>query len=517
MKPVPFTKVLIANRGEIAVRVIRTCREMGLSTVAVYSAADRGGLAVRFADEAYLLGPAPSRESYLRGDKIIEIAKRSGAQAIHPGYGFLSENAGFATACADAGLVFIGPPPAAMDAMGEKTRAREHARRANVPVVPGSPGPIAEEQEAVRIATEMGFPVMLKAAAGGGGKGMRRVDRLEDLAAAWRGARGEAKSAFGNDSVYVEKYLDHPRHIEIQVFADQEGHTVFLGEREFSVQRRNQKVIEETPSTIVDPQMRARMGEVAVRAAQAVGYVGAGTVEFLVDSKRNFYFLEMNTRLQVEHPITEWIFGLDLVRWQIDVAQGRELPLTQDELRPRGHAIEARVYAEDPQRNFLPSPGKIQTLRVPAGPGIRDDGGVYPGYTVPIYYDPMISKLSAWAQSRDEAIERLRRALSEYVITGIATNLRWLRKVLDHADFRSGRYDTNFLARRAEELKTPNDEALEEAALLAAALRAAQVEKAARAQSGSAQNSSATSSTLSGWRSFAVGGSGGASGRRGAR
>jgi len=499
VKPVPFKKILIANRVEIAVRVIRTCREMGLGTVAVYSEADRGALAVRLADEAYLLGPPPSRDSYLRGDKILEIAKRSGAEAIHPGYGFLSENAAFATACADAGLVFIGPPPAAMEAMGEKTRARDHARRANVPVVPGSPGPIAEEQEAVRIASEMGYPVMLKAAAGGGGKGMRRVDRPEDLAAAWRGARGEAKNAFGDDRVYLEKYLDQPRHIEIQVFADQAGHTIFLGERECSVQRRNQKVIEETPSTIIDPQLRARMGEVAVRAAQAVGYVGAGTVEFLVDSQRNFYFLEMNTRLQVEHPVTEWIFGVDLVRWQIEVAQGRELPVAQDDLRPRGHAIEARVYAEDPQRNYLPSPGRIQTLRVPAGPGIRDDGGVYPGYTVPIYYDPMISKLSAWAATREEAIERLRRALSEYVITGIATNIRWLRKVLDHPDFRTGNYDTNFLGRRAEELRTPNDEALEEPALIAAAVRGYLADRMARAQ-----RPAAASSTASGWRGFRI-------------
>ena len=509
MTPPRLTKILIANRGEIAVRVIRTCREMGVATVAVFSEADRGSLAVRMADEAYLLGPAPSRESYLRGDKVIDIAKRCGAQAIHPGYGFLSENAGFAQACADAGLTFIGPPPAAMDAMGEKTRARDHARKANVPVVPGSPGPISDEQEAARIATEMGFPVMLKAAAGGGGKGMRRVERLEDLAAAWRGARSEAKSAFGDDRVYLEKYLDQPRHIEIQVFADQAGQTVFLGERECSVQRRNQKVIEETPSTIVDAEMRARMGEVAVRAAKAVGYVGAGTVEFLVDSKRDFYFLEMNTRLQVEHPVTEWIFGVDLVRWQIEVAEGKDLPLSQAELRPRGHAIEARVYAEDPQRNYMPSPGRIQTLRIPSGPGIRDDGAVFPGYTVPIYYDPMISKLSAWSPNREEAIERLRRALSEYVITGIATNLRWLRKVLDHPDFRSGHYDTNFLTRRAEELKTPNDVSLEEAALLAAALRAYRADKDSKA----AAAPGATSGAPSGWRSFSIGSPVGRGGR----
>ncbi|MHB1843590.1 MAG: acetyl-CoA carboxylase biotin carboxylase subunit [Deltaproteobacteria bacterium] len=465
----PLRKVLIANRGEIAVRVIRTCRELGLGTVAVYSDADRPALHVRMADEAFRLGPAPSRDSYLRGETVIEVAKRAGADAIHPGYGFLSENAEFAQSCADSGIVFVGPPPAAMDAMGEKTRARDRMRAANVPVVPGSPGPIADEAEAERLAAQMGYPVMLKAAAGGGGKGMRRVDRAEDFPSAWRGARGEAKSAFGDDRVYLEKYLDQPRHVEIQLFADQAGKTIYLGERECSVQRRHQKVIEETPSPILDPEMRRKMGEVAVRAAQAVGYVGAGTVEFLVDARRNFYFLEMNTRLQVEHPVTEWVNGIDLVQWQLEVAAGRPLPWSQEDVHPRGHAIEARVYAEDPGKNFMPSPGRIDQLRVPAGPFVRDDGGVYPGYTVPIHYDPMISKLSIWAEDRPRAIARLHRALGEYVVRGITTNLRYLRKILEHEDFKSGNYDTDFLGRRAAELRVSPNPALEEIALLAAA------------------------------------------------
>ncbi|MHB8419351.1 MAG: acetyl-CoA carboxylase biotin carboxylase subunit [Myxococcales bacterium] len=470
--PGPFRKILIANRGEIACRVIRSCREMGIETVAVYSDADRPALHVRMADEAYRLGPAPSRESYLSGAKVLEVAKRAGADALHPGYGFLSENAAFAAACADAGVVFIGPPPASMEAMGVKTRARDRMRQAGVPVVPGSPGPIEDGEEALRLAREIGFPVMLKAAAGGGGKGMRRVDGEADFPAAWQRARSETANAFGDDRVYLEKYLDEPRHVEIQLFADRHGTTLWLGERECSVQRRHQKVIEETPSPIVDEAMRRRMGEVAVRAAQAVGYVGAGTVEFLVDGKRNFYFLEMNTRLQVEHPVTEWCTGLDLVRWQIEVAEGKPLPWKQADVRTRGHAIEARIYAEDPARGFLPSPGRIQQLRVPAGPWVRDDGGVYPGFTVPVHYDPMISKLSVWAPDRPQAIERLRRALAEYVVRGITTNVRWLRRVLDHADFRSGRYDTSFLTVRAAELATPPDPALGETALLAAAAHA---------------------------------------------
>jgi acetyl-CoA carboxylase, biotin carboxylase subunit len=488
-------KILIANRGEIAVRVIRTCRELGIQTVAVFSEADRGGVHVRLADEAYLLGPAPSRESYLRGEKVITLAKACGADALHPGYGFLSENAAFAQECADAGLVFIGPSPSAIDAMGEKTRAREHMRAAGVPVVPGSDGPVEDEAVAATQARTFGYPVMIKAAAGGGGKGMRRVEKPEDLGAAFRRARGEAKSAFGDDRVYLEKYLEKPRHVEVQVFADRHGHTIYLGERECSVQRRHQKVIEETPSPIVDPDMRRRMGEVAVRAAQAVDYVGAGTVEFLVDAKRQFYFLEMNTRLQVEHPVTELCTGLDLVRMQIEVAAARPLALGQGDVAPRGHAIEARVYAEDPERNFMPSPGRIQTLRVPAGPFIRDDGAVYPGYVVPIYYDPMISKLSAWAPDRPQAIERLRRALAEYVLTGISTNLQYLRRVLGHDDFRRGDYDTGFLAARAKDLLAVGDPADEVPAAVAAALHAeGEASSRVAAQPAAAQTS--------GWRRF---------------
>jgi acetyl-CoA carboxylase biotin carboxylase subunit len=465
-------KILIANRGEIAVRVARTCREMGIVPVAVFSEIDRTALHVRSADEAYRIGPAPSRESYLKGDRIIDVARRCGADAIHPGYGFLSENAPFAAACRDAKLTFIGPPPEAIEAMGEKTRARERMHRAEVPIVPGTLAASADEAQALVEAQKLGFPVMLKAAAGGGGKGLRKVDQPKDFAAAWRAARSEAQSSFGDDRVYLEKYLDQPRHVEIQIFADEAGHSVYLGERECSVQRRHQKVIEESPSCIVDPEMRRRMGEVAVRAGQAVGYVGAGTIEFLVDSARNFYFLEMNTRLQVEHPVTEWCIGADLVRWQIEVARGNDLPWSQAEVQPRGHAIEARVYAEDPSRNFLPQPGRIEALQAPSGPGVRVDSGVTAGSEVSVYYDPMIAKLSVWAPERPQAIERLRRALGEYVVQGITTNVRHLSRVLDHADFRSGVYDTNFLSRRAKELGTAPDPDLEEAALLGAAVRA---------------------------------------------
>ncbi len=464
-------KVLIANRGEIACRVIRTCREMGIATVAVYSDADRSALHVRMADEAYPIGPAPSRESYLVIEKILGVAKKSGADAIHPGYGFLSEKSEFARACQAAGVSLIGPPPEAMDAMGEKTRARDQMKAAGVPIVPGTPGPVANEEEARRFANEIGFPIMLKAAAGGGGKGMRRIDSDAEFTSSFRGAVGEAESAFGDGRVYIEKFLEKPRHIEFQVFADQHGNCIHLGERECSVQRRHQKVIEETPSCILDEDLRARMGEIAVRAAKAVNYVGAGTIEFLVDAKRNFYFLEMNTRLQVEHPITELVTGVDLVRWQIEIAQGAKLPMLEAP-KQRGHAIEARVYAEDPSRNFMPSPGVIRYLRVPGGPGVRDDSGVYTGYEVPMFYDPMISKLVVWAQTRDEAIDRMDRALSEYVVKGITTNVSWLRRVLRHPEFTSGDYDTGFLGRRADELAPAEDPKLTEVAVLAAAVNA---------------------------------------------
>ncbi|MFN7132304.1 MAG: acetyl/propionyl/methylcrotonyl-CoA carboxylase subunit alpha, partial [Myxococcales bacterium] len=387
--------------------------------------------------------------------------------------GFLSEKAEFARACATAGVHFIGPPPEAMAAMGEKTRARDHMRTAGVPVVPGTPGPVASEEEARRFANEIGFPIMLKAAAGGGGKGMRRIDSDAEFSSSFRGAVGEAESAFGDGRVYIEKFLEKPRHIEFQVFADEHGNCIHLGERECSVQRRHQKVIEETPSCILDEALRAKMGEIAVRAARAVNYVGAGTIEFLVDANRNFYFLEMNTRLQVEHPITELVTGVDLVRWQVEIAQGAELPMLEAP-KQRGHAIEARVYAEDADRNFMPSPGLIKYLRVPGGPGVRDDSGVYTGYEVPMFYDPMISKLAVWAQTRQEAIDKLDRALSEYVVKGITTNVGWLRRVLRHDEFTSGDYDTGFLGRRVEELKPKEDPKLTEVAVLAAAVYAYQ-------------------------------------------
>ncbi len=468
-----FKKVLVANRGEIAIRVMRTCRELGLQTVAVYSEADRSALHVRQADQAFCIGPPPSRESYLKGEKVLEVAKQCGADAIHPGYGFLSENAGFVRMCEKAGVTFIGPPASAMDAMGEKTRARTNMTKAGVPVVPGANAPFATFDEAKAFAAKIGFPVMLKAAGGGGGKGMRRVDKAEELESAWRAAKSESMSSFGNDAVYLEKFLDQPHHVEIQIFADTQGNCIHLNERECSAQRRNQKVVEETPSPILNPQMRAKMGEVAVKAAKAVGYVGAGTIEFLVDSKRDFYFLEMNTRLQVEHPVTEWVTGIDLVAWQIHVAQGGKLPFDQP-LEPRGHAIEVRVYAEDPATNFMPSPGKIQYLRVPGGPNVRDDSGVYAGYTVPNVYDPMISKLSVWAPTRPEAIARMKRALAEYVVKGITTNLRYLLAILDHPDFVKGDYDTGFLARGHQQLLGTDDPKLTEAALLAAAVYAHQ-------------------------------------------
>ncbi len=468
----PIRKVLVANRGEIAVRVMRTCREMGIKTVAVYSDADRGSLHVRFADEAVHIGPPPSRESYLVMDKILGAARATGADAIHPGYGFLSEKAEFARALDTAGITFIGPRAESMDAMGVKTTARKNMADAGVPTVPGSPAPISDENEARAYSDSIGYPVMIKAAAGGGGKGMKKCERSEDFLSMWQSAKREAGSAFGDDRMYIEKFLEKPRHVEIQVFADEYGNTIFLGERECSVQRRQQKVIEESPSCILDDKMRNAMGEVAVRAAKAVRYRGAGTVEFLVDAHRNFYFLEMNTRLQVEHPVTEMCTGLDLVRMQIEVAQGEKLAIAQEQVVRRGHAIEARVYAEDPARNFMPSPGRISYLRVPAGPGIRDDSGVYTGWVVPQFYDPMISKLLAWAPTREYAIERLKRALGEYTVHGITVNLQYLRAVLDHPAFRSGEYDTGFCGKFEKELLVKPDPRYEHVALIAAAVAA---------------------------------------------
>ncbi len=454
-----FRKILIANRGEIACRVMRACRELGIATVAVYSDADRAAVHVRMADEAVALGPAPARESYLVVEKLVAAARATGADAVHPGYGFLSENADFAEAVTRAGVVFIGPPPAAIRSMGGKTSARALMQAAGVPVVPGDNGAggqgFATVEEAKAAAARIGYPVLLKAAAGGGGRGMRLVDSEANLEAALASARREAKAAFSDDAVYLEKAIVRPRHIEIQIFGDTHGHVVHLHERDCSIQRRNQKVVEEAPSPAVDDELRARMGDVAVRAARSVGYVGAGTVEMLFDSaSRGFYFLEMNTRLQVEHPVTELITGVDLVRWQIAVAQGAPLPLSQDQIPRRGAAVECRIYAEDPVK-FLPSPGTITSLRVPSGPGIRDDSGVTTGSVISVYYDPMISKLAAFAATREEAIDRMRRALGEYHVGGIRTNLAFHRRVMRHPAFAAGTYDTGFIDRYRADLTPP--------------------------------------------------------------
>ncbi|MBD0369222.1 MAG: acetyl-CoA carboxylase biotin carboxylase subunit [Pyrinomonadaceae bacterium] len=473
-------KILIANRGEIAVRIIRACRDLNISTVAVYSEADKGALHVRLSDEAYLIGPAPSVESYLRIDRILDAAKRASASAIHPGYGFLAENADFARAVLNAGLVFIGPTPEAMELMGSKVNARRVAIAAGAPVVPGTTEPLDSYEEAQSVAAGLGYPVMLKASAGGGGKGMRFVEREEDLRSALETAQSEAAAAFGNAEVYLEKAVERPRHIEIQVFADTHGNFVHLGERECSIQRRHQKVVEECPSPINDASLRERMGQAAVEIARAANYVGAGTVEFLVsDVTRDFYFLEMNTRLQVEHPVTELVTGFDLVREQIRVAEGKPLSFTQEDVRWHGHAIECRVYAEDPANDFMPSPGRISFLNVPAGPGIRDDGGVTSGTEVSIYYDPMISKLAAWGRTRAEAIDRLRRALDEYNVDGIKTTLPFFRAIVRDDEFIAGRLDTGFIprfnerqARAVEQVEETGAEAIEQrdAALIAAAL-----------------------------------------------
>ena len=468
-----FKKVLIANRGEIAVRVIRACREMGISSVAVYSEVDRASLHVIQADEAYAIGPAPARESYLNTARILDAARRSGAEAIHPGYGFLSENAQFAGACGDGGFKFIGPPPAAMELMGSKTRARQAMQAAGVPFVPGSSRGLTVV-EAQALAAEIGYPVMIKAAAGGGGKGMRLVQSANELKSSFETAASEALRSFNDAEVYLEKYIANPRHIEIQVLGDEHGHVVYLGERECSIQRRHQKVIEEAPSAIVDEDLRQRMGAVAVQAAKSAGYTNAGTVEFLVDAARNFYFLEMNTRLQVEHPVTELVTGLDLVHLQLRIACGERLPFRQEDVSLRGHAMECRIYAEDPDNNFFPSPGKITRLLRPSGPGIREDSGVYEGWTVPLDYDPMLAKLIVSAGDRDAALARMRRALDEYFVGGIKTNLPLFRRILDHPDFAAARIDTGFLDRL---LSTPGEAqsnpALEEIAAIGAALFAA--------------------------------------------
>lgn len=445
-----INKILVANRGEIAVRVMRSCREMDIFTVAVYSDADGGAMHVRYADEAYHIGPAPSNESYLNIDKIIEVAKKSGADAIHPGYGFLSENADFSDRCKQEGIIFIGPSGDSIRTMGDKITARKTMIKAGVPVVPGTTEPILDENEAMKVIREIGLPVMIKASAGGGGKGMRLVKEENEVLNAIRAARSEALSAFGNDAVYIEKYIESPHHIEFQILADNHGNMIHLFERECSVQRRHQKVVEETPSPLLTPKVREEMGEVAVTAAKAAGYSGAGTIEFIVDENLHYYFLEMNTRLQVEHPITERVVGVDLVKEQIRVANNEVLSLKQDDLKQKGHAIECRIYAEDPDRNFMPSPGIIKHITEPHGLGVRCDGYVYEGYEIPLYYDPLISKLICWGNTRDEAIARMKRALYEYKITGVKNSIRLLVKIMDTPDFKEGKYNTNFIEKNRD-------------------------------------------------------------------
>jgi acetyl-CoA carboxylase biotin carboxylase subunit len=440
-----FKKILIANRGEIAVRVIRACREMGIESVAVYSDVDRASLAVLKADEAYRLGPAPAAESYLNIAKILEVAKQCGAEAIHPGYGFLSENPKFAQACADAGVKFIGPSASSMEMMGSKTRARQNMDRSGIPFVPGTSRGLDSSAQAREVAEKIGYPIMLKAAAGGGGKGMRLVNSSAELNEALESARSEALRAFGSDEIYIEKAIVQPRHIEMQILADEQGNTVHLGERECSLQRRHQKVLEESPSPVVDTDLRRRMGEVAVRVAKAAHYANAGTIEFLVDQDKNFYFLEMNTRLQVEHPVTELVTGLDLVQLQIRIAAGESLPLRQEDVVLRGHAIECRIYAEDPDNNYFPSPGKITGMKEPAGPGIRLDSGIYDGWNVPIDYDPLLAKLIAFGSDREQTTARMKRAIKEYFVGGITTNLSLFRTLLNDPNFKAAKFHTSYL------------------------------------------------------------------------
>lgn len=463
-------KVLVANRGEIAIRVMRSCRELNIRSVAVYSDADRTSMHVRYADDAYYIGPSPSTESYLNIEKIIEVAKHAGVDAIHPGYGFLSENAAFSDRCKKEGIIFIGPDAFAITSMGDKITARKRMIEAGVPVVPGTTEPIVDEKLASEKVMEIGLPVMIKASAGGGGKGMRLVKKEKEILGAIRSAKSEAKASFGDDAVYIEKYIESPHHIEFQVLADKHGNTIHLFERECSVQRRHQKVIEETPSPLMNDDIRHEMGEHAVAAAKAVNYHGAGTIEFIVDDNLNYYFLEMNTRLQVEHPITERVVGVDLVKEQIKISQGEKLQLKQEELEQLGHAIECRIYAEDPDKNFMPSPGVIKHITEPLGLGVRHDGYVYEGFEIPIHYDPMISKLIVWAKTREEAIARMKRALYAYKITGVKTSIPFLARIMENEDFKNGNYNTHFIEKNMDFLmeKQPCGDKCQDIALIAA-------------------------------------------------
>jgi acetyl-CoA carboxylase biotin carboxylase subunit len=491
-----FKKILVANRGEIALRVIRAAHELGVQAVAVYSEADRLAPHVLAADEAYLIGPPPSAQSYLRGDVLIEVARRAGAEAIHPGYGFLSERAPFIQAVRDAGLVFIGPPPSAVTAMGDKTEARKRMIDAGVPVVPGTKEALADAAEARRVAGEVGYPVLLKAAAGGGGKGMRVVRTEDEIERAFEAAGNEAQAAFGDRSVYIEKYLEGPRHIEIQLLADRHGNVLHLGERECSIQRRHQKLIEEAPSAVLTPQERAAMGAMAVAAARAVSYEGAGTVECLYQNGE-FFFLEMNTRIQVEHPVTELVTGVDLVQWQIRVAAGEALPFTQDDVTFTGHAIECRITSEDPESSFLPSTGRITGLTVPTGPGVRWDGGIATGVEVGLFYDPMLAKLIVHAPTRTQAIDRMKRALLELRVEGVDTAVPFHLRVMDEPDFRAGRLDIRYLENHEEYLLAPWDD---EDAIRAAALAAALLEEERRHSKSVPRVQAGTAATGSRWR-----------------
>jgi len=477
-----FQKVLVANRGEIAVRIIRACRELGIETVAVFSEADRRALHVRYADEAYLLGPAPSRDSYLSADKIIDIARKCGADAVHPGYGFLAEREDFAAACAAAGIAFIGPKPSSIAAMGDKAEARATVIKAGVPIVPGTEavGNMTDD-ELLKEAEQIGFPLLIKATAGGGGKGMREVKSLEEMPVLLQSARREAESAFGDGNVYLEKLLEGARHIEIQILADTHGNVIHLGERECSLQRRHQKLLEEALSPALDDDLREQMGNVAVKAAKAVDYVNAGTIEFLLDKDKNFYFLEMNTRLQVEHPITEMITGIDIVKEQIRVARGRTLSYKQEDVKFNGHAIECRVNAEDPYDNFLPSTGRITHCLIPTGPGVRVDTGVYPGFEITPFYDPMIAKLIVWGETRAQAILRMRRALEEYRIVGVRTNIPFHQTMMDSHRFMGGQYDTRFVEERfsMDDAGEGKDAHAETAAILATLVAHQETERSA--------------------------------------
>lgn len=467
-----MNKILVANRGEIALRIMRSCREMNIKTVAVFSEADRNAPFVKYADEAVCIGPPPSNQSYLLGNKIIEVAKQLGVDGIHPGYGFLSENADFAAAVKKAGITFIGPSPEAMDIMGDKLSAKAAAKKYNIPMVPGSDGAITSIEEGKQVALATGFPLLIKASAGGGGKGMRIVERIEEFEEQMKLAVSEATSAFGDGSVFIERYVAGPRHIEIQILGDSHGNLVYLFERECSIQRRHQKVIEEAPSSVLTPEIRKAMGECAVNVGKACNYEGAGTVEFLLDENKNFYFLEMNTRLQVEHPVTEMITGIDLVKEQIKIARGEKLAFRQEDLKINGHSLEIRVYAEDPTNNFLPDIGKLLTYKRPQGLGIRVDDGFEEGMDIPIYYDPMIAKLITYGKNREEAISRMIRAIDDYTITGVETTLNFCRFVLKHQAFTSGNFDTHFIKHHysPEMLVNNNDEEAAIAALFAAKL-----------------------------------------------